>query len=625
MAVLRLPPVRKVLGAILAGTLTALLAGAAPVAETSLANPEVRFTVPDRPYVLLRRGPVEAVVVDNRAVDDEVLPKHRAGYHGIASLKHERQGRNLFVPSYSGLNFEHIHDGTPQPRHVLFEPRNAPMELRHLNEWTAELYQAPTPHWGLESVMRYELLADGVLELTFECIPRKVNYQNGYLGLFWASYIDRPESLDIHFRGTPETASGAGTDWIRGVTRKHGQLATHRARGDVRSFVHDPTFPLELPFGFSNHRYAEPWFFGECRGMAFAQVFQATDQALFSQSPSGGGDGCPAWDFQWFVEKPEVGRRYQLKMRALYTPTAPREELATQIREAGRFEVTATNSAASARGLADKYSQDAGLEKDPAVLFADNFETGHLSKWDEKRRRVVPTEDRPNAGRWCVQMPMERGQNQGGDAIKWFMPGADRVYVRFYTRFSENYQYNHHFVTLLANQRKNRWSAFGKAGNKPDGTYYSSGMEPWFAWGKNPPPGEVNLYSYFMDMERDPKMDKYWGNAFFPPGPGKGSAASSHRVIPPLNRWQCWEFMIQANTSPDQADGAQAMWVDGVEVGRFTGIRWRTDPELKVNCLWLQHFGYDEGDPTKRYWKDNQSVWFDDVVVATEYIGPMKP
>jgi predicted amidohydrolase len=277
-----------------------------------------------------------------------------------------------------------------------------------------------------------------------------------------------------------------------------------------------------------------------------------------------------------------------------------------------------------AAGLASKYREDQGIVDDPDVLFADNFESGEMKKWDEQRGRVVMTEDKPNSGRWCVQMPMERGKNHGGDAIKWFMPGADAVYARFYVKFSPDYQYNHHFVWLGANQRTNKWSAFGKAGLKPNGTYYSTGMEPWFAWGKNLPPGEVNLYTYYLDMEPDRKMNKYWGNGFFPPGPGKGTAAGPARVIPPLNQWQCWEFMIQANTAPDKADGKQAMWVDGKLIGEFTGIRWRNDMDLKVNCLWLEHYGYDEGDPTKRYWKDSQSVWFDDVVVARRYIGPMK-
>ena len=274
--------------------------------------------------------------------------------------------------------------------------------------------------------------------------------------------------------------------------------------------------------------------------------------------------------------------------------------------------------------LAAKHPGDVGIANDPDVFFADNFESGDMKKWDQKRGRVVMIEDKPNSGRWCVQMPMERGKNQGGDAIKWFMPGGDAVYARFYVKFSPDYQYNHHFVWLGANQRTNKWSAFGKAGLKPNGTYYSTGMEPWFAWGKNPPPGEVNLYTYYLDMEPDRKMNKYWGNGFFPPGPGKGSAAGKDRVIPPLNQWQCWEFMIQANTAPDKADGKQAIWLDGKLVGEFTGIRWRNDMDLKVNCFWLEHYGYDEGDPTKQYWKESQSVWFDDVVVARRYIGPIK-
>jgi predicted amidohydrolase len=281
-------------------------------------------------------------------------------------------------------------------------------------------------------------------------------------------------------------------------------------------------------------------------------------------------------------------------------------------------------SEGSVAGLADRYPGDDGIANDPDVLFSDNFESGDTKKWDQRRGGVVMTGDKPNSGRWCVRMSMERGKNQGGDAIKWFMPGADTVYARCYVKFSPDYQYNHHFISLLANQRTNKWSAFGKAGLKPNGTYYSTGMEPWFAWGRNPSPGEVNLYTYYLDMEPDRKMNKYWGNGFFPPGPGKGTAAGPNRVIPPLDQWQCWEFMIQANTAPDKTDGGQAMWVDGKLAGEFTGIRWRNDIDLKVNCFWLQHYGYDEGDPTKQYWKESQSVWFDDVVVARRYIGPRR-
>ena len=60
--------------------------------------------------------------------------------------------------------------------------------------------------------------------------------------------------------------------------------------------------------------------------MALAQIFRRADRVRFAQSPSGGGDGCPAWDFQWFIERPQVGQRYQLVMRAVYSPIPPDAE-----------------------------------------------------------------------------------------------------------------------------------------------------------------------------------------------------------------------------------------------------------------------------------------------------------
>lgn len=275
----------------------------------------------------------------------------------------------------------------------------------------------------------------------------------------------------------------------------------------------------------------------------------------------------------------------------------------------------------SGPGLSAKYPNDAGIAKDPAVLFADDFETGDLKKWDDGGKTLKLVADNPHLGKTCVESEMIKGKNNGGEVKKWFMPGAETVFARVYVKFSADYQYTHHFIWLSANPQKEKWKAFGKAGLKPDGTYFSSGMEPWFAWGKNPPPGEINLYTYSMEMDIDPKMNKYWGNGYFPKGPDKGKAAGPDKVIPALNKWQCWEFMLKANT-PDKADGEQAMWLDGILAGHFTGIRWRNNSDLKINCFWLEHYGYDSGDPTKAYSKEKQTVWFDDVVIAKEYIGP---
>jgi hypothetical protein len=194
------------------------------------------------------------------------------------------------------------------------------MQIRRIDEYTAELYQPPTPHWQLESRLRYQLLEDGAIEMTLECVPHARTFKNNYIGLFFASYIDKPESLDIHFLGRPADQNDAEPRWIRGVTPEHGKFSTHLAASDNRNFAHDPNFPLTLVFNKSNYRYAEPWYYGVSDGMAFVLMFRPSDNVRFSQSPSGGGNGNPAWDFQWFVPQYEVGKRYRFVMRAMYLP-----------------------------------------------------------------------------------------------------------------------------------------------------------------------------------------------------------------------------------------------------------------------------------------------------------------
>jgi hypothetical protein len=170
------------------------------------------------------------------------------------------------------------------------------------------------------------MLDDGTLEMTLECIPRAKTFRNGYIGLFWASYIHQPESLDIHFRGQT-SGSKKSNEWIRGVTPKHGVLSTHLALDDNRVFKHDADFPLTLAFNRSKHRFAKPWYYGVNHSMALVQMFRPQDKIRLTQSPSGGGSGNPAWDFQFFVPDYKVGQRYQMVMRAMYVPFKSPEQV----------------------------------------------------------------------------------------------------------------------------------------------------------------------------------------------------------------------------------------------------------------------------------------------------------
>jgi hypothetical protein len=61
--------------------------------------------------------------------------------------------------------------------------------------------------------------------------------------------------------------------------------------------------------------------------MALVLMFRPKDAIRLSQSPSGGGRGNPAWDFQYFVPDYEVGQRYQFVMRAMYVPYESPEQI----------------------------------------------------------------------------------------------------------------------------------------------------------------------------------------------------------------------------------------------------------------------------------------------------------
>ena len=213
------------------------------------------------------------------------------------------------------------------------------MQIKQVGEYTVELYQPPTPHWQLESWLRYQLLEDGTIEMTLECIPRARTFKNEYIGLFFASYIDKPESLDIHFLGRPADQSDAEPRWIRGVTPEHGTLPTHLAVDDNRNFAHDPNFPLTLVFNRSNYRYTEPWYYGVSHGMALVLMFRPEDNVRLSQSPSGGGTGNPAWDFQWLVPQYKVGQKYRFVMRAMYLPfESPQQIIKATVRHRAALE-----------------------------------------------------------------------------------------------------------------------------------------------------------------------------------------------------------------------------------------------------------------------------------------------
>jgi len=267
-------------------------------------------------------------------------------------------------------------------------------------------------------------------------------------------------------------------------------------------------------------------------------------------------------------------------------------------------------------GLAEAFPGDRGIETHSSVIFADNFEAGDFrERWDSVRddrgavlSLAAPGDRESLLGRQVLRVTATLGQNTGGGLTQWF-ESADRVFIRFYVRFDSSCDYVHHFVTLRANQSlqgKDRWSGFGGAGIQPKGDErFTTALEPWGNWGRWPAPGRWNFYSYWHEMKASPD-GKYWGNGFRP------------EEQPNIRRgaWICAEFMLKHNT-PREPDGEQAYWVDGQLRGCWTGINWRKTAGLRANALTLEAY------VTDRWTKQATNiVEFDNVVIASEYIGP---
>ena len=265
---------------------------------------------------------IDAAVVDNDPHPE--LAGHRGGYNGLARLNSTHRSENLFVPAYAGMNLELLFDGVEDEGARLFEPRRAPMVVERLDDASAVLYQPPTPHWRVESWSTFRIVEPHYVDFHFRVVPRADTFENGLMGLFWASYIDTPEDPGIRFvADTPE-----GHRWIRHHSPSHGVESTHRHKGDTY-LIAEPDIAQRrfMHSSYSPWRYAAPYYVGVSHGMMYLLMFEDDPRIRFTQSPSGGGQRCPAWDFQYLASDYRVDESYEFSARLVYKPYSDHQDV----------------------------------------------------------------------------------------------------------------------------------------------------------------------------------------------------------------------------------------------------------------------------------------------------------
>jgi hypothetical protein len=245
-------------------------------------------------------------------------------------------------------------------------------------------------------------------------------------------------------------------------------------------------------------------------------------------------------------------------------------------------------------GLAAKYPGDAGIAEDPAVIFVENFESGELDNWpgghQRERAQIIEEPANVHSGRRALEWAVPVGDT-GGHIYHWLEPGEDTVYARLYWKLAEDWTVTRMHGWGISAQAPGV-SVPGDAGRRADGTNKFCALV-------DRPDQDLTLYVYHPDQKGR------YGDGF----------RSGFKLE--LGRWYCVEVMQKANR-PGNRDGEQALWVDGVLVARWTGLRFRDVPQLKINKVVLMLYLHENPRGLNR-------CWYDDLVVAREYIGPITP
>ena len=199
------------------------------------------------------------------------------------------------------------------------------MEFRKISATEAELHQPPTPTFHLESWTRFTLVAPHYVDMHFRFRPTQHAFTYGYIGLFWASYINAPLDRSIYFR--------SGGMWQQLCTQRHNDESTVRHRDDKFELRFSKGYPECLYRNFSPLRFEEPFYYGFFQGNIYILMFDRTEGIRFTHSPSGGGTNKeqqatnPAWDFQYILPKYEVKKEYAFRARLAYRPRCSRAEV----------------------------------------------------------------------------------------------------------------------------------------------------------------------------------------------------------------------------------------------------------------------------------------------------------
>lgn len=265
------------------------------------------------------------------------------------------------------------------------------------------------------------------------------------------------------------------------------------------------------------------------------------------------------------------------------------------------------------------------------IVFSEDFEISTkydlLTKWDEisNLSGMTLSSEKPalSTGSKSLMIVYNPKRNTGGHLFKTLEQGYNQLFVRFYCKFSTNHTPLNQFLKLggynpLTKFTQNDFNLLPNGNDRfSAGPIVRSNFGFW------------NLSANWMGMKVVPDTILLT-NQFYPYPPALANT----------NKWYCVEFMVKLNEPVNSSNGELALWIDGkkiIHLGQgfpngfwekenfypstehpsFEGFQWRNYRQLNINYFWLLYYLTD-GISDQR-----DTLWIDDIIIATNYIGPI--
>ena len=299
----------------------------------------------------------------------------------------------------------------------------------------------------------------------------------------------------------------------------------------------------------------------------------------------------------------------------------------------------------SGPALASKYPGDIGIDKDPAVIWAENFEESSVSavtsRYEDFKNAsgMALVNDVPPKSGGHASMRMNAGVSANATDLYKTFANRDELYARWYAKYQAGILWHHSGVWFGGYNPVSNYPN-PQAGLKPNGNdRFAIAVEPSIGIGGSAP--RLDYYNYWMQMRSwmdTPSGDTaYYGNAMI----------HSNALTLDEGQWICLEVHVKLNADVSSGKGAvlevwkndaliqrldetgpSGYWLkdnfctpaaDGRECRDYprqadtiANLQLRNTASLQLNYFWPQNYITEGPDG---------NLQFDDMVVASERIG----